>query len=188
MRFSEILSELRGIKGDVAHLEPDAGHESWEELLSQHGFQPIGRGYHGQVYRNPKLPYVLKVFTKQDVAYQQWVIDCKGPLLGNPYVPVFRGDVTRLTPDAVAIRMETLEPASLKQLELARQIQSMLLSSRREKRDWTTYPLAKEMDDSLFEAVSYIQSEAIKHNYMLDMRGANVMQRSGQLVIIDPLA
>lgn len=188
MRINEILTELRGIKGDVAQLEPDAGHDSWEKLLAQHGFQPIGRGYHGQVYSNPKLSYVLKVFTNQDTAYQDWVRDCQGPLLGNPYVPVFRGKIVRLNSDAMATRMELLQPASLKQLDLARQIQSMLLTSKREQRDWTTTPLAKQMDDNLFEAIGYIQATAVRKKYMLDLRGANVMQRAGQLVIIDPLA
>lgn len=189
MRYNEIISELRGIKGDVAHLEPDAGHDSWEKLLAQHGFKAIGQGANAQVYSNIKLPYVLKVFTNADTAYQQWVKYCKGPLLGNPYVPVFRGGIVRLTPDAMATRMETLEPTSPDQQILTRQMQWIIRDSISKNRSLSSYPHVNDMDDSLYEAMTYIHAAVKNDKHMLDLHGGNVMQRpDGQMVIIDPLA
>jgi hypothetical protein len=188
MRATEIITELTGIKTVVSKLEPDAGHDQWEDLLTRYGFTPIGKGYHGQVYTNPKFDYVLKVFTKDDIAYQDWYKICKGPLKGNPYVPVFRGGIVRLTPNALAVRIESLTLASLKHIELARQIQRMLTTSKQNKQDWLSTDLAAKLDDDLIEVISYIAATANKSKYMLDIRAANVMARAGQLVIIDPLA
>lgn len=191
MRVYEILSELTGIKGFVSALEPDAGHDSWQQLLAQQGFVPIGRGYHGQVYSNPHLDYVLKVFTKEDTAYQYWASACRGPLKGNAYVPVFRGGIVRITDSALAVRMESLSVALAEHKEKARQIAVVLRTARQQGQDWQQILpqfMPGGVDKELYEVIAHIQA-GIDRGYMLDLKGANVMSRgSQQLVITDPLA
>lgn len=182
------INELTGIKHQVAKLTPGAGHEEWQELLGKQGFVPVGHGLSAQVYMHPKLPYVLKVFTVEDKAYPYWVNVCKTHLLGNPYVPSFRGNLVRINADASAVRMERLSPANNEQKQLARDLQRAIIESRRNGTDWRTHPLVKDktLDEQLVEAVNYINKGSLKH--ALDLKGANVMNRNGQLVFTDPLA
>jgi hypothetical protein len=182
------INELTGIKHHISKLEPGAGHEQWQELLAKQGFRPIGQGLSAQVYMHPKLPYVLKVFTVEDTAYPYWVKLCKTVLLGNPYVPVFRGNLVRINADASAVRMERLSPATEEQKQLARDLHRAILGIRRTGTPWQNYDAfnGKKFDDQLVEAVNYIVKGSAEHT--LDLKAANVMSRNGQLVFTDPLA
>ena len=194
MRINEIRSELHGIKGELADIGPGAVSQSWEKLLDKHGFKPIGAGMYGQVYLNPKFPYVLKVFRSQDHSYQRWVSACKGPLRGNPYVPVFRGGLVRLTPDAKATRMELLTTATDEQKKGAVWLYKFLWqASQKRLKHWSDlYPDADvlgQMDKNLIEVLNQIYKIAMTYpKTTIDISEENVMNRSGQLVFIDPLA
>jgi hypothetical protein len=188
MRVTEILSEMVGVKSQLAQIPADASHDDWASMLAKHGFKPIGQGLHGQVYVHPSLNYVLKVFTSDDRSYQYWLKVCQGPLKGNPYVPAFRGKSAKLNAEATAVRLEKLAPGTPQQMDLARQLQRVLLTASREKRDWREDPLIKQLDDQLWQVVAYIQYGFEKYGFMLDLKGSNVMSRNGQMVVIDPLA
>ena len=71
---------------------------------------------------------------------------------------------------------------------MAYKITRILLDAKREQRNWMDDPAVQSMDNQLIEAISYIQAGVQKYKFMLDVRGANVMDRNGQMVIIDPLA
>lgn len=191
MRVNEILSELHGIKGDLARIGPGAMSPAWEKLLAKHGFKPIGVGMHGQVYLNPKFPYVLKVFRSQDISYQAWVKACKGPLLGNPYVPVFRGGLVRLTPDAKATRMELLTTATGEQQGFAKWLDNFLsMAVAKKLPDWTKLKpeIVNHMDENLIAVINQIyEIVTTQKGIAIDLTEENVMSRSGQLVFIDPL-
>ena len=188
MKVTDLLNELGGAKGPIAQVGLDASHEDWANMLAQHGFRPIGQGHHGQVYDNPKFDYVLKIFTSADTAYLYWAKACLGPLKGNPYVPVFRGKTVKLNSEASAVRLEKLSVHTLDQQKMAYKITRILIDAKREQRNWMDDPAVQTMDNQLIEAISYIQAGVQKYKFMLDVRGANVMDRNGQMVIIDPLA
>lgn len=188
MKVTDLLNELIGIKGLVNQVGLNSSHDDWANMLAQHGFRPIGQGYHAQVYDNPKLDYVVKIFTRIDTGYLYWTRVCLGPLKGNPYVPVFRGKPVKLNDEASAARLEKLSAPTLNQQKLAYKIQLLLTTARREKRNWLDDPVVETMDDDLIRAIKYIQYGVEKYRFMLDVRPANIMDRNGQLVITDPLA
>lgn len=187
MRAHEFITELTGIKNAVAQLGTGSRHQDWEKMLSNYGFTAIGRGIRGQVYSNPKFNYILKVFKKTDKAYQDWYKVCNNQLKGNPYVPVFRGGIVQLTPDVLAVRIETLQPATNDQINLTRKIAGML--SDENQKNWISSNFASTLDDDLIELISWLELlVSPKYNYELDLHKGNVMSRqSGQLVFIDPI-
>lgn len=88
--------------------------KAWRNFLihmaKTKGWKKLGAGAFGMVFEVPEKDYVVKVFT--DTSYMQWVKLCSTTLLGNQYVPKFRGKPVRLYRDReiYAVRLEKLEP------------------------------------------------------------------------------
>lgn len=179
------LRELFGIKQATSEINTE---DDWQTLLQTHGFRPIGRGFGGQVYENPKIPYVLKIFTAEDPGYPQWVNICKTQLKGNPYVPQYRGGIVRVSSGVLAVRMEKLQPATADQKVLVKHIQQALLTSLRTKADWQPLLEKFDLDSDLIAVIEQIYHAASSPPIRLDLKSANVMSRNGQLVFTDPLA
>ncbi len=115
MKITEILTELIGIKGQLKTLSSDdnvggyeAGGNAWYDIMTHNGFSPIGAGLNASVWKHPKLAYVLKLFNSDDQAYIDWVsVAMKHK--NNPHMPKFISKrLIRITPNVVAIRMESL--------------------------------------------------------------------------------
>lgn len=85
--------------------------EKWEstadEYAAQLGFKSIGSGHYSRVYMKPNLPYIIKIFSNGDTNYISWVKWCRTNA-ANPYVPKFRGAVTRINHSLSVIRIERL--------------------------------------------------------------------------------
>lgn len=118
----ETLEELVGIKNKVKNLPgsmPAYDDETrvrythgmkWNQVMQDHGFQQLGSGLQASVYGHPKLPYVLKLFRSEDVAYAEWIKVAMANK-NNPHMPRFVSKrMVRITQDIVAIRMEPLSP------------------------------------------------------------------------------
>lgn len=115
MKITEILTELIGIKGQLktlprpAHIIGDEdGGKAWEKIMRGNGFVQAGFGSYASVWRHPKLTYVLKLFDSSDQAYIDWVSVAMANK-NNPHMPKFiSSKLVPITPDVVAIRMESL--------------------------------------------------------------------------------
>jgi hypothetical protein len=118
----ETLEELVGIKNKVKNLPgsmPAYDDETrvrythgmkWNQVMQDHGFQQLGSGLQASVYGHPKLPYVLKLFRSEDVAYAEWIKVAMANK-NNPHMPRFVSKrMVRITQEIVAIRMEPLVP------------------------------------------------------------------------------
>ena len=170
--------EIKKFKNDVKGVDAvDTRDDSWRRNLgrymSAHGFRLLGAGKYASVFGNDKYPFVVKVFMR-DSAYQRWMkfsIDNKA----NPYVPVVKGKVIKISDMVFAVRLEKLKPVSS---------------------SWNNEPFMQEMrkwekDSKYVSDDKHIQDvlDFFKANKkLIDIHGENVMSRpNGEFVVVDPL-
>lgn len=168
--------ELSQFRKGVAHINKvDTRDQSWQyslpELMAAHGFNKLGSGKYASVYKNPKYPYVLKVFMK-DAAYFKW-LEFVLKNRNNPYVPRIKGKVVKINDMFYAVRMEPLKPAGV-----AYRADEFMQHFKKWERNTSHRSGDRDIDDIL----KYFS----KHKKLLDLHGENVMMRGKQLVIIDP--
>jgi len=140
--------------------------------MSKFGFKLLGTGKYAHVYGKKGYKYVIKVFMK-DSAYMRWVkfsLDNKK----NPYTPVIRGKVVKITPMFYAIRLENLTPY--------RPGSSTKYFNGEYSKFRANSSYRPENDPDL----SAVFDHFAKNKRLLDLHGENMMMRGNQVVVVDP--
>ena len=189
MRINDILTELKKPK-DIdkfrkfyQELEQGTANSSWRyyvnKVLAEYGFKQIGKGSFASVYSNPKYPYVLKVFRKDD-GYVKWFNFCRQHQ-GNPLIPIIRGKVVKITEMFFAVRLEKLRSYNGFSMREPHNKLNKLFADKIDN---------KQQDDLELTGNKYIDpiiKVFLEHEGYIDLHAANLMKRQdGQIVIIDP--
>lgn len=168
----EVLNKFRDSAQNTNKI--DTRNTDWMSGLvagmKKNGFNLLGSGKYGVVFGKPDYQYVIKIFMK-DSAYLRWVkFALDNP--NNPFVPKIRGKVVKITPVFYGIRLEKLKPAIV----------------------WGTSEFFKEYskwDNNNSYKSSNPDIQAVLDHFaenkkLIDLHSENVMNRDGQIVIIDP--
>jgi hypothetical protein len=199
----ETLAELTGIKGIVSKLPKPRGSRfdplgiDWHTVLNNYGFKVLGYGSFGVVWENPKLPYVLKVFSANDSAYIDWISVARQNK-NNPHMPRFvSAKLLTITPEVLAIRMEKLFPVINQEKNVVFE-SDMLLQERynpseqinsvgfdTDQRNLRYYC---QTNPTWLPALDIVKNFSNNSGYRLDFHNKNVMMRDADtLVITDPV-
>jgi hypothetical protein len=199
----ETLAELTGIKGIVSKLPKPRGSRfdplgiDWHTVLNNYGFKVLGYGSFGVVWENPKLPYVLKVFSANDSAYIDWISVARQNK-NNPHMPRFVSTrLLTITPEVLAIRMEKLFPVINQEKNVVFE-SAMLLQERynpseqiksvgfdTDQRNLRYYC---QTNPTWLPALDIVKNFSNNSGYRLDFHNKNVMMRDADtLVITDPV-
>jgi hypothetical protein len=199
----ETLEELTGIKGIVNKLPKprdsrfDPLGVDWHTVLNNYGFKSLGYGSFGVVWENPKLPYVLKVFSSKDSAYIDWISVARQNK-NNPHMPRFvSARLLTITPEVLAIRMEKLFPVINQEKNVVFE-SAMLLQERynpseqiksvgfdTDQRNLRYYC---QTNPTWLPALDIVKNFSNNSGYRLDFHNKNVMMRDADtLVITDPV-
>jgi hypothetical protein len=177
---------------------PDNKREA-EYALEDAGYKALGAGSFGSVYKKPGSNYVLKLFESDDNGYITYLNMIKNHQ-NNPHFPKIRGNLVKVTKDFYAVRMEELSESPM----LNREIELITVFCKRRadfwEGDWDKFmkqnfgPDARNGLNVLFqenpklsEALVLIAELQAKHKLWFDFKRANIMSRSGLMVITDPL-
>lgn len=196
------LSELRAKPSDIRIFSLTSG--SWRPqiglALNKQGYQTLGMGSFGTVFKHPKQDKVLKVFGK-DRFYPLWVKFCRANP-NNPYLPKFRSNLLTLRQDSIfAIFIEELEPypsgdyswpASMTTLidhydyffgdaDVDQDTQTSI--ERLASASGKAFQVLRE-DQNFMKVAEFLRH----YSDNLDIRDENLMLRKSQVVITDPLA
>jgi len=203
----ENLDELVGIKNQTRDLprnpprvaEYPLGLE-WHKVLYNNGFQALGSGTFGTVWEHPKLSYVLKVFTADDIAYAGWIttaIQHKN----NPHMPRFlsRKPLT-IVPGVVAVRMERLTRIDETAYSLLRQINAVvndaiiervsagaLIDSDVMYRRHNGFIAYCKAHPEFIPALDILVKFTSQPGYRPDIHDDNIMMRGPVIVFTDPV-
>ena len=190
------INELVGIKNQVKQLPKPTGTfdmpfgVDWNKMLASYGFKPIGQGAFGIVWENPKLPYVLKVFSADDKAYIDWVATAQ-KYQNNPHMPKFISTkVLTITPEVRAIRIEKLSRTPAKFNRVINQSLQMLRGAERDKFTRSEGSLKGycEQNPQWLAALNVVRKFIQQTDHTLDFNAYNVMIRGADtLVITDPV-
>ena len=199
----ETLEELTGIKGIVNKLPKPRGSRfdplgiDWHTVLNNYGFRSLGYGSFGVVWENPKLPYVLKVFSASDSAYIDWISVARQNK-SNPHMPRFvSARLLTITPEVLAIRMEKLFPLINQEKNVV--FESDLLLQERYNPSEQIKSVGFDTDQrnlrhycqthpTWLPALDIVKNFSNNSGYSLDFHNKNVMMRDGDtLVITDPV-
>jgi hypothetical protein len=199
----ETLAELTGIKDIVNKLPKPRGSRfdplgvDWHTVLNNYGFKVLGYGSFGVVWENPKLPYVLKVFSANDSAYIDWISVARQNK-NNPHMPRFvSARLLTITPEVLAIRMEKLFPVINQEKNVVFE-SAMLLQERynpseqinsvgfdTDQRNLRYYC---QTNPTWLPALDIVKNFSNNSGYRLDFHNKNVMMRDADtLVITDPV-
>ena len=203
----ETLDELVGIKNQTRDLPRNPARVAefplgteWHKVLYNNGFRALGSGSFGTVWEHPKLSYVLKVFTADDIAYTNWIataIQHKS----NPHMPQFVSPKPfPIVPGVMAVRMERLtriDDSTYKMLNMInivvneaiieRTSASKLIASdviyRRHNGFMTYCQNYPEFVPALDILVKFI----MRPGYRPDLHDDNIMMRGPVIVFSDPV-
>jgi hypothetical protein len=199
----ETLAELTGIKDIVNKLPKPRGSRfdplgvDWHTVLNNYGFRSLGYGSFGVVWENPKLPYVLKVFSSSDSAYIDWISVARQNK-NNPHMPRFvSARLLKITPEVLAIRMEKLFPVINQEKNVV--FESDLLLQERYNPSEQIKSVGFDTDQrnlryycqthpEWLPALDIVKNFSNNSGYRLDFHNKNVMVRDNDiLVITDPV-
>lgn len=203
----ENLAELIGIKNQTRDLPrnpqpaPDfpLGTE-WHKVLYNNGFRALGTGTFGTVWEHPKLSYVLKVFTADDVAYANWIttaIQHKS----NPHMPRFLSPKPfTIVPGVQAVRMERLSRIDETGYSLLRQINTVVHEATIERvsasdliasdviyRRHNGFIAYCKAYPEFIPALDILVKFVMQPGYRPDIHDENVMMRGPVIVFTDPV-
>jgi hypothetical protein len=199
----ETLEELTGIKGIVNRLPKPRDSRfdplgiDWHTVLNNYGFKSLGYGSFGVVWENPKLPYVLKVFSSKDSAYIDWISVARQNK-SNPHMPRFvSARLLKITPEVLAIRMEKLFPVINQEKNVVFESASLLqerynpseqIKSVGFDTDQRNLRYYCQTHPEWLPALDVVKNFSNNSGYLLDFHNKNVMVRNNDtLVITDPV-
>lgn len=199
----ETLAELTGIKDIVSKLPKPRDSRfdplgiDWHTVLNNYGFKVLGYGSFGVVWENPKLPYVLKVFSAKDSAYIDWISVARQNK-SNPHMPRFvSAQLLKITPEVLAIRMEKLFPVINQEKNVV--FESDMLLQERYNPSEQVKSVGFDTDQrnlryycqthpTWLPALDIVKNFSNNSGYRLDFHNKNVMMRDADtLVITDPV-
>lgn len=164
-----------------------------DAVLIKAGYKHLGSGAYANVYHKPGKPYVLKVFTVFDTAYQAYVkLVQTHP---NIHFPKFYGKLIRVTDTYYAIRTEHLERYD----EIADKERSVAVICRylyycaqppRNPEQQEKFEVAtKWMEEhpTLKEACDIIAKNLLP-KFNEDIHRNNIMMRGDTIVLTDPVS
>lgn len=168
--------------------------------LTDAGYEKLGSGQTGDVFKKPGSNYVLKLFTADDDPYLAFVkLAQENP---NPHFPKFVGKLIRVTSGYYAIRMEQLthdaNPNHIKLVEWYVDKRAEFGYASDEKMTANNKLLIQTMNEvnkmfeeqpRLREACDLIAYELIRGDgFYSDLHKGNIMSRGSTLVISDPVS
>lgn len=147
------------------------------QILMAAGYKRLGTGMFAAVYEKPGSPYVLKVFSAKDNAYQDFIKLAKEHQ-DNPHFPKFYGKLLRITKNYFAIRMEKLSVFDPHHFgEKAYALFDYIQDGQ---------PVAELNDEPLLrEACDLVRRKLLSH-YVFDHKDEAFMTREDTIVITDP--
>lgn len=178
-------------------------NQTADQKLFNAGYLPIASGKAGgagnsMIYHRKDDPFVLKLFSSDDVAYKLFLQFCsENPQ--NKNLPVFRGKIVNINESCCAIRMEKLEPISDDQIvstinsavDIALSIQEETGDtplSRYKRNTFLQYwnQFTDELGEELMSTISKLADFLLKHDLRPDLKTENIMRRHNIIVLIDP--
>ena len=211
----EQLDELIGIKKKVNRLpapqtqyDPNTGKISphgkeWYDIMINHDFFPMGSGGFATVWEHPKLSYVLKVFTSDDIAYSEWITTARQHK-NNPHMPQFISPrLMRVAPGVMAIRTERLTQIDQKVNAMLPAIDVLVVTATIDKRDPSEI-IATALSGSglssrftplldyckvypeFLSALDIVCKFARRPGFRPDIHDENIMMRGPVIVFTDP--
>jgi GNAT superfamily N-acetyltransferase len=187
--------ELNEERLDELSIPPDLKDAG--EVLKRAGYEQQmaneAPGAFGSVWRKPGAPYVLKIFSSSDYAYEAF-LKLAMAHQDNPHFPKIFGKMLKVTPKYNAVRIEPLTPYKY---------DSTLI--RRYTR-YRNYMQNNDVDPNSIVAMEYEDSLEFLYEYpklkealdliidgLLDVYGndisnKNIMMRDKTIVITDPVA
>lgn len=203
----ENLDELVGIKNQTRDLprnpprvaEYPLGTE-WHKVLYNNDFRALGSGTFGTVWEHPKLSYVLKVFTADDIAYTNWVATAI-QLKSNPHMPRFVSPKPfTIVPGVQAVRMERLTRIDETAYSLLRQINAVvndaiiervsagaLIDSDVMYRRHNGFIAYCKAHPEFIPALDILVKFTSQPGYRPDIHDDNIMMRGPVIVFTDPV-
>ena len=195
MHINEILIEAAGVKQALA--------TDYKQVLTSHGFTPIGSGSFATVWEHPKFNYVIKTFNARDRSYLEWVQACLQNQ-NNPFIPKFVSTKPmKISPGVFGIRLEKLTPISGGVKDIVFQTEELInecsidadepVSSVREiqkvlKQSYPQLVPFAQANPGYVEAVALIVNIINNGPGVNDLsNGNNTMLRGNQLVFTDPV-
>jgi hypothetical protein len=169
-------------------------HYEIDTLLSNAGYQGLGRGFHGSVYQKPGAKYVLKVFATHDHCYYEFLKVARAHQ-DNPHMPRPIGKLVWINDAFVAVRLEPLKPGHLPfpLYDFITSYYAALDANRPDRAkfviehgaEWThKYPKMVEALDLIYSTRQAPRARGC----MDDFKDANIMFRGETPVFTDPLA
>ena len=144
------------------------------DVFNKHGFKMIGSGKYGLVFSHPNnSSYVVKFFMKDAAFLRWWKFSIANKM--NPYVPKFKGMITKVTDNFYSVRMETLSP--IWKSRIAEEDYRKFMDG------FDAYPAKIPADKNVLAVYEFMY----KNKNLLDIHSENVMARGDQLVVLDPL-
>ena len=203
----ENLAELIGIKNQTRDLprnpprvaEFPLGTE-WHKVLYNNDFRALGSGTFGTVWEHPKLSYVLKVFTADDIAYTNWVATAI-QLKSNPHMPRFVSPKPfTIVPGVQAVRMERLGRIDETAYSLLRQINAVVNDAIIERvsagdliagdvmyRRHNGFIAYCKAHPEFIPALDILVKFTMHPGYRPDIHDENIMMRGPVIVFTDPV-
>lgn len=169
------------------------------QTLQAAGYEPLGTGQFAEVYKKPGTNYVLKLFDYDDKAYLLY-LGLIRKHQDNPHFPKLIGKLIKVTDQYYAVRMEELSPTNISDHEL--NLFDLFCKKRASfwLGNWDAFmksnfrASAREELEQIFgenpklaEALTLIAEMKDKHSLWFDFKRANIMDRSGTIVLTDPI-
>ena len=203
----ETLEELIGIKNQTRDLPRNPARVAefplgteWHKVLYNNGFRALGSGSFGTVWEHPKLSYVLKVFTADDIAYAGWIATAQQHK-NNPHMPRFLSPrLVRIVPGVVAIRTERLTRIDETAYSMLRQINTIVHEATIERisasdliasdvmyRRHNGFIAYCKAYPEFIPALDILVKFVMQPGYRPDIHDENIMMRGPVIVFTDPV-
>lgn len=148
------------------------------DKLAQAGYRSIGFGSYSEIFSKPGDPWVLKLFDADDSAFLAFIDfsrHCR-----SPHFPVYKGKPLRITDAYYAIRMEKLTDVQCHWWRYLKAYFNGETDGYSPADDYMkAHPSFKKACDALMQDML--------HDFDPDIKPANIMQRNGTLVLVDPI-
>lgn len=185
MRYTARSTDMRRLMQLSEAKRPDDVAALFSHLYKR-GWRPVDNAAHayGVVMRKAKTPYVVKLFSTEDRAYEAFVrLAREHP---NPHFPQFRSNVKRVTGRCHLVAIEPLTPASSPAMFKFCHLTALYMENRDDPGPAALACVSAS--PHLKEACDLIADHLLTR-FNLDLEvGNNVMLRGETFVFSDPVA
>jgi hypothetical protein len=167
----------------LVELSRPAAINDAHRILRNHGYEILGYGQFAQVFAKPSDPWVLKLFSNDDVAFIWFIAYTKQH--PSPHWPIFKSKVFQVNNVYSAIRTERLSPHT-DDFAMVHEIQYYVNHKFRDTEE-KFEPRDTLIPVSLLQCVDDLSEAAKTAGYVLDMGSGNMMWRGNIPVLLDPV-